>query len=582
MKTNNKNKGYIIKSYSGSRKLFEFFWAITKQIRLKGTEVERQKSRLAYHQFIVHIYVSTRLKSNKTTDPQKALTVPIYSPLIRSAFHGKVNIHVLKENNIIHFTNHFHGSGNGKCREFKLQEKIWRKAIQIAVDYTFTAWDDLTRSDRSFHRVDLFTGKSKKMSPMKNSPSLYTNNNKMYDIAQLVKDSINSLEPCPFNPYAIIPYCNNVKKAFLIEKRKIQRLRKWLTKRYPDMTVKERSKRSVYKKANKSFQQIQGLYINITMAMDTISAQNPSSTGIKTPDGQVLMKYPAAYRPQKSGRVSEIHGGFQNITTPCKKLLLQDVPDIFNYDLKNSQAVLLKIELKACNIPCQWLEDYINDGSMREKLAKKIGISVGCWKGCFYSVVMGSPAGGVSAVFDTIRKESKNTVTAKRRVKTFKRFAKPLIDACRQWRHHLYYSIDPRYKYKHNGYHWRNACGMTFREYITNYADKKMQLIDRKTGEIIIYKERPGTISEVKRQLPAFFLQGKEAFYIHTLTLKCKKHGIPVYKNEHDGLITGKEIPQKLWQEVAEEVNANGISLEIKDICSSSKWEIFNDKYSNE
>ena len=566
-----------MEDYPGPMELYNFFWNITKRIKVKGTEVERQKSRLAYHRFIVHVFLSVRLKSNKETDPQKALTVPIPSTLIRSEFKGKISIHVLKRYKIIHYTKYFHFNGKGKCREFKLQEKIWRRAIKIADSYTFTAWDKLTRNDRRSKKVNLFTGKQK-YPPMKNSPYLYTNNNKMYDIARLVKDSINSLQPCPFNPHAIIPYYNNVKKAFLTEAKKIGNLRKRLTRKYPETTAKNKSKLLIYKKANRKFQQIQGLYINISMALETILAQNPRSIGITTPDGKELMEYSAAYRAQKSGRISEVHGGFQNITTPCKKLLLLDVPNIYNYDLKNSQAVLLLIELKACKIPCKWLEEYINDKDMRATLAKKVGISESCWKSCFYSVVMGSPAGGISAVEKAIRKETKSSFKTKLKLKRFKRFARPLIDACRQWRNYLYHSPDTLYKYKHKGYHWKNACDMTFREYITDYKNNKTLLIETETGETVTALI---TSCAVKRQIPAFYLQGKEAFFIHTLTLKCQRHGIPVYKNEHDGLITGKEIPRKLWQEVAEEVNAVGVSLEIKAICSQSKWDTFNELYSN-
>ena len=191
---------------------------------------------------------------------------------------------------------------------------------------------------------------------------------------------------------------------------------------------------------------------------------------------------------------------------------------------------------------------------------------------------MGSPAGGVSAVYEAIRKESNNTATTKRKLKKFKEVAKPIILACKQWREHIFHSTDSRYKYRHNGYHWKNACEMTFKDYITDYDNGKTLLTDKITGEIIT---NPSIISEVKRQLPAFYLQGKEALYIHTLTLKCNKYRIPVYKNEHDGLITGREIPEKLWKQVADEVDAIGVSLVIKEICSPTKWEIFETRYNS-
>ncbi len=582
MKNKNKSKqyrpskGYIIDTYTGSKELYVYFWNLTKRLKIKGSKLERKIIRQAYHHFLVHIYVGCRLKSIKTDEPKKPLTIPTYSLLIRSKFKGMIDVKLLKKKNIIRYTKYFHGSGGGRCREFRLHLKIYGEAIKIAKNHTITAWEGLTRTINRPRKVNLVTGRPIKKD-IKSTTFLLSNNNKLYDIAPIVKESIASLLPCPFNPHAIIPYFKNVEMAHKREIKNINLVKKKLTKRYPSMGRKKIAKLDEYIEANKKLQKIRGLYLNIMLSMETIIAQNPQPLDL-TINGQQLYEYRAAYRPQKSGRISEIHGGFQNITTPCKKLLLQNVPNIFNYDLKNSQAVILYIELKYCGIKCKWLRKYIKDKTRRKALADEVGITESCWKSCFYSIVMGSPAGGVSAVYDAIRKESNNTATTKRKLKKFKQVAKPIMLACKQWREHLFHSTDRRYKYRHNGYHWKNTCGMTFKEYITVYDSGKTLLTNKITGEIIT---KPSIISEVKRQLPAFYLQGKEAFYIHTLTLKCNEHSIPVYKNEHDGLITGKKIPKKLWQQVASEVDAKGISLEIKKICSPSKWETFETMYNS-
>lgn len=570
------SKAYIIDDYPGPKDIFDFFWNLTNRLKIIGSESEITKARKAYHHFLVHIYISNRLKTSKTDDLDKVVTSPIPSTLIRSKFKDLVDVDLLKKKKLIRFTKHSHGRGENRCREFRLHEKIYNEAIKITEGSTLLAWESLLENKRLRSKVNIITGNPKK-SRMKNRSFLYTNSQKLYAINKLVIKSINSLLPCPVNPYALIPYFKNVKKAYWKEKKNMASVKKKLTKNFPNMTIKEKKQKFRYIQANGRLQKIQGLHSNIMLALETIMAQKPQpiNTVVK---GKQLWEYQAAYRAQKSGRVSEIHGGFQNITTPCKKLLLQDVPNVYNYDLKNSQAVLLYIELKACGIKCKWLKKYINDKTMRERLAKEVGISVGCWKSCFYSIVMGSPAGGISAVNDAITKETKTNKEAKKLLKKFKMVATPLISSCKKWRAHLFNSINPRYKYKHKGYHWKNACGMTFQEYITDYVDEETFLINKATGEVVS-KDDKKTINAIKRQLPAFYLQGKEAFLIHTLTLMCKKHGIPVYKNEHDGLITGQEVPEKIWQQAAKKINANGVSLEIKDICSKSKWKAFHSLY---
>ena len=58
---------------------------------------------------------------------------------------------------------------------------------------------------------------------------------------------------------------------------------------------------------------------------------------------------------------------------------------------------------------------------------------------------------------------------------------------------------------------------------------------------------------------------------VHKITILCSKNGIPVYKNEHDGLITGKEIPDALIKQAAKKANMPTPVFEIKSICSDAK-----------
>jgi len=68
-------------------------------------------------------------------------------------------------------------------------------------------------------------------------------------------------------------------------------------------------------------------------------------------------------------------------------------------------------------------------------------------------------------------------------------------------------------------------------------------------------------------------LQGQEACFIHYLTIICTKNDIPVYKNEYDGLITGKEIPEELVQQAADVSGMANPVLELKPLCTDDKKE---------
>ena len=78
-------------------------------------------------------------------------------------------------------------------------------------------------------------------------------------------------------------------------------------------------------------------------------------------------------------------------------------------------------------------------------------------------------------------------------------------------------------------------------------------------------------IESVKRTLAAFILQGQEACFIHHLTILCSENGIPVFKNEHDGLITGVNIPQSLIAKASSLSGLNNAKFQIKPICSPEK-----------
>ena len=148
----------------------------------------------------------------------------------------------------------------------------------------------------------------------------------------------------------------------------------------------------------------------------------------------------------------------------------------------------------------------------------------------------------------------------------------PLLEACEKWRDFLVSSASKIYTYKHKNHHWINACGLTFHSYVLKNDGDACSVINRLTGENVTNQKQ---LNKLKRELAAFFLQGKEAQFIHSLTILCSKNKIPVYKNEHDGIITGKLIPVDLIKIVSDKVSLPGAELTIKDICNNEKFEKF-------
>jgi len=309
--------------------------------------------------------------------------------------------------------------------------------------------------------------------------------------------------------------------------------------------------------------------INDRTAQNTIINQFPKRIPTKdTKGGRKLKEYPAAYTIQTSGRISERKGGFQTASQMFKQYFVKHVPDIYNYDLKNSQANILIQELKHCKINSTWMEDYMKNPNRKEELAKQIGIPVDVWKQCFYSLIMGADiTGSHGAVYLTLEDHfNGNIKKTTQAVNAFNKTVKKLTRSTEKWRSYLYEKEDERYHYQHSGMKfWKNACGMKFKDYGLRKTKKgSLELVDTKTGKLKTSKK---VISKCKRRVAAFMLQGQEAFFIHHLTILCDKNKIPVYKNEHDGIITGKKIPKKLITEAGKLSRLKNPILDIKRLC---------------
>ena len=212
--------------------------------------------------------------------------------------------------------------------------------------------------------------------------------------------------------------------------------------------------------------------------------------------------------------------------------------------MKASQAYILLQQLRDNNINSKWLAEYLDNSQLKTTYANRIGIDVPTWKNCFYALVMGaSPDNNKGAIYQCILDHFDGDVAkASAAWRKFRLLTHKFKVAVKKWRNFIYKSKDRKITYRHGGVkYWKNACGMRYKEFgIKEFGNQPKLVAQEDLSNPVKKASDLYKIPKVKRALAAFILQGQEACFIHHLTLLCKKTGIPVYKNEHDGLITGQ------------------------------------------
>ncbi len=252
------------------------------------------------------------------------------------------------------------------------------------------------------------------------------------------------------------------------------------------------------------------------------------------PHANDLFEYQPYYRPQSSGRVSEVGGGLQSCSRAMKQAAFSGVPDVHNYDLKASQAYGLLQELEDARIEAEWLRKYLAQTDAASAAAAAVGLPKDVYKDCFYATIMGAshvlppkPRDGkirprkakLPAIFDTLLTYCGNRASAEQAFRMLTKELKPLKCLVDQWCNWLLSDIGLKAKRKRNDTKLiYNACGRKLRLGAYN-------------------------AEELRRKAPSFILQGLEANYIHHLTVLARRYGFEPISNQHDGLVTLGGIP---------------------------------------
>jgi hypothetical protein len=262
--------------------------------------------------------------------------------------------------------------------------------------------------------------------------------------------------------------------------------------------------------------------------------------------GDGLFEYEPYYRPQLSGRLAEVGGGFQSCSRAMKHAALSTVPNLINYDLKASQSFILLQELGTASIDPGWLAKYLASADGAAEYASRIGIEKRTFKDCLYATIMGTPFNAnhfdaeENAIYGAVLEEVGEPGKAAQLMVRVHAQLSPLRDLVVEWHRWLMESAScPHAQGKAGKRKLRNAIGNVL-----------------KLSEL-----RP---HEAKRKAAAHILQGQEARYIHELTVLSKTHGFAPISNQHDGICTIGEVPTEA-QDAAR--NASGFRyarLEIK------------------
>jgi hypothetical protein len=212
----NGNNGYFLKSYKGSLPQYQYLWSLSGRIEIPGSAVEQKNRREMYHKFIVHVQVSSCLKSIKADARDDQITVPVHCRLIEDEFGREFDVDTLQEFNIIKITKHSHTAR--RCKEFRLNMNFFNKAQAISFSSIIDEWRSFFEGYKYPKKVNLFTGRQLKTVQKHRMSTIYKSIPD-YEIPELIKHSLKSLQPCPINPHLIIPWLERAHDKFIAVKK---------------------------------------------------------------------------------------------------------------------------------------------------------------------------------------------------------------------------------------------------------------------------------------------------------------------------------------------------------------------------
>lgn len=381
----------------------------------------------------------------------------------------------------------------GRCYEYRVDPEIVEKYVLMA---------PLTIAEcAGSNRFDLFSGKP---TTRRERTSTYDDNGNRYP--EVVCKAMKMIDKSYFDGPAVEEYLAKLKARFLEARQTMDR-------------------------TSTEFREIQGRFLNDAHCFCAVMMQEPEHIG------GGIYRYRPAYRPQGSGRISEVGGGFQSCSREMKEAARGRLKDVVNYDLKSSQPFGLiqqfeeAIASGAKGIDTGWLVHYTSEATAKNLYAETAGIPVDTWKRVLCGVIMGASLpenilcsnGAVRGALEEV--PGLNIKAAYERIYDLIQPLKVSIDA---WHEYLRTTFIKRNaKTCRRGRYVENAAGMRF------------------------FVDEINEPWELGARLAAFVLQGQEAAFVHTLTTLAPEHGFDVIGNEHDGVVTIGAVPEEAVEEAA-------------------------------
>jgi hypothetical protein len=281
---------------------------------------------------------------------------------------------------------------------------------------------------------------------------------------------------------------------------------------------------------------IRGRYLNDLSCYTSMRSQEIALDSDHLP---YVSWYLPAYSVQMSGRVGHKDGGLQSCSREMKEAAYSGIPNLYNYDLKASQPrILLK---RFQDVPeemrpnSDWIESYLDDPIAKVRFAEQAGVSVDLWKSALCAVMMGAslPKRWGGSLGEVARLVGVNHPGNEEGV--FQRLRSQLEDLYDQIQVWHDYLMD--HKIKDEAFTSRGG------RMIKNESGHSLRLGDLDKRK---YRRRG--------QVAAFYLQGLEAAFIHSLAALGNTYGFTVVANEHDGLVTLGAIPEAAVKQAAKRV----------------------------
>lgn len=278
--------------------------------------------------------------------------------------------------------------------------------------------------------------------------------------------------------------------------------------------------------------------------------------------GDGFYLYTPAYKPQISGRISHIKGGFQSSSKSVTAAAFA-YSGYTNYDLASSQPTIYNEMLKGYQIDDGgWLQDYIDGITTKQSIAQEIGVEVEVWKKIICGLLMGSAVpkmtlesfkkakdikgDSISSVIKYLQ-EGQTPEQAYNSYCKFLEVCKPLLAAVKEVGERIKLAI-------------KNKDSSLLPELIKNKG--KWAVVNKTNNFLYIDSLKP---SDLVAKVAAHLLQGAERALVSNILKLAGKYNFRPIADYHDGFLSEGLVPQEC---VDEAIAACGVfgKLEIKPL----------------